>query len=140
MKIKCKTCGFEGEALNREGKCYCSACGSEIEGVAAPATVVVEGTSAVTETLTDKETCPICKNTQKNILKGNKCVCALCGTEFTPAPKSTGSTAVTAAQSKASSVDEAKKAKDQMLLLGVVFLFLFWPVSLYFFYKWYNMK
>lgn len=130
MVKTCSVCNHTGELTWRDGKYYCAMCGSEVAETAPQ--VKDQQNLAATDV-----TCPICKNKDNNLFDGSKYRCALCGTSFdrpsqayTPASfTNTGNT---------QRVQELTQKKDKYLILGIVFLFLFWPVGAYFFYKFYK--
>lgn len=129
----CNICHHTGELTWRDGKYYCAMCGSEIAET--EPTVQTQRSSTV-----NNATCPICKNRENNLFDGNKYRCSLCGTpfdmhqEFRVPTHSAPSSSFNRDQYAA----ELKKKKNRNMGLGVLFVILFWPVSIYFFYKAYE--
>lgn len=131
MIKKCSVCGHTGELTWRDGKYHCAVCDSEVSEKEPQ--VQLRNDAA-----TYNAVCPICKNKENNLFDGSKYRCALCGTPF-DLPK------VVQTQSykqfsyvndnDAQKVKELKKQKNRNLVLGILFIWLFWPVSIYFFYK-----
>ena len=141
MIKKCRICSHTGELTWRDGKYYCAMCGTEIaetEPVVQPqAPVQQPRTSVVT---VNNAICPICKNQSENLFDGNKYRCSLCGTTFEKEPEYQAPQYNNNSYNYQNSyrVQELKKEKDKYLGLGILFLFLFWPVGAYFFYKMYQ--
>ena len=131
MIKKCNVCGHTGELTWRDGKYHCAACDSEIS----------ETEPAVQKsTVVNNATCPICKNRENNLFDGNRYRCALCGTDFDmyqAAETQTNTTVSNNGDIAQKAVDGFKK-KDPNLILGIIFIFLFWPLAIYFFYKFYQ--
>ncbi len=88
-------------------------------------------------------TCPICKNTVNNTLVNGKCRCGRCGSNFDfnqpvyISNPDTGSKHTDYTSKKRANLE---KEKNNKLVLGIVFLFVFWPVAIYFFYKTYQIS
>lgn len=143
----CPICGHTGELTWRDGKYYCAMCGTmipETDPVVQPQAPVQQpqvqqyrsGTSTV-----NNVTCPICKNQANNLFDGVKYRCSLCGTQFDRQPEyqeSQYNQYNSYGNPNSYRVQELKKQKDKYLGLGVLFLFIFWPVGAYFFYKMYQ--
>lgn len=131
MVKTCSVCNHTGELTWRDGKYYCAMCGSEVSETAP--------TAQPQQNLTVSDvTCPICKNGENNIFDGKKYRCALCGTSFDRPREEYTPTSFTYT-GNTQRVQELKKQRDKNLILGLVFVFLFWPVSIYFFYKFYKI-
>ena len=131
MVKTCSVCNHTGELTWRDGKYYCAMCGSEVSETAP--TVQPQQNLTVSDV-----TCPICKNKDNNIFDGKKYRCALCGTSFDRPREEYTPTSFTYT-GNTQRVQELKKQRDKNLSLGLVFVFLFWPVSIYFFYKFYKI-
>ena len=131
MVKTCSVCNHTGELTWRDGKYYCAMCGSEVSETAP--TVQPQQNLTVSDV-----TCPICKNGENNIFDGKKYRCALCGTSFDRPREEYTPTSFTYT-GNTQRVQELKKQRDKNLILGLVFVFLFWPVSIYFFYKFYKI-
>jgi len=136
---RCKICGAAGEPVWREGKSYCASCGSmmETEPVYAAPVVPVQPVRAV---------CPICKNADNNAMRDGKYVCALCATEF--AVQQPQYQQVNVRQSAYQNLTspqntgrrmELEKERNRKIVWGLVWVFLFWPVAVYQFYKAYQV-
>ena len=138
MNKTCKICGHTGENVWRENKYYCASCGNEID--------VTQSEPQRNEVIINIA-CPICKNAKNNTIREGKCHCSLCGTEFDPQTVAqpaynTYNTYNTTPQ-YAPAYNDARRhmleeEKSKRLLWGCVFLVLFWPVSIYHFYKLYQ--
>lgn len=129
----CNTCHHTGELTWRDGKYYCAMCGSEV----AETEPTVQPQRATT---VNNATCPICKNRDNNLFDGGKYRCSLCGTPFElqqeyhePTYNQSG-----AGNNRSQYVADLKKQKEKNIVIGVVLVFIFWPVSIYFFYKAYK--
>ena len=144
MIKKCNICGHTGELTWRDGKYYCAMCGTEIaetDPVVQPQPVMQTQSATTAANIT----CPICRNKENNRFDGSRYHCALCATTFdlqqaTQAQQSWqyqqyGSTPNFASQYR---IEELKKQKKSNITTGIVFVFLFWPASIYFFYKAYK--
>lgn len=140
MNKTCTKCGYRGENVWRDGKYYCAICESEID-----VTQQDFQTNGTTSETPINATCPICRNATNNTLRSGKCHCALCGTDFDltqqayrPEPNAT----VIGANTRYSSAKRAEleSEKNRRLMWGIVFLFFFWPVSIYHFYKMYQVS
>jgi len=144
MIKKCEICSHVGELTWRNGKYYCAMCGSEVaetDPVVTPQPQVQARPSMVAANVM----CPICKNKENNQFDGIKYHCALCRTSFDLQQAAQlqqydqyGSASNSYAQSEKQK--ELKKERDNKVVLGIVFVFLFWPVSIYFFYKAYQLN
>lgn len=127
----CPSCGYSGELTWRDGKYHCAMCDAEVSE-SQPEVVVRE------ETVVQHATCPICRNRTDNLFNGVKYRCALCGTAFDlyqETWKPTSHEYTNQGNTSYSWAEEAKKQRKRHIILGVIFLFVFWPVSIYFFYK-----
>lgn len=163
MKMKCITCGYEGEPTWRDQKYYCPFCNMEIPE--SQLTVEKEPDKTYTEKVSApivKATCPICRNSDGNTLEDGECKCSLCGTVFDieAAGADPGySSASGSFQSTAGDSPEARyfkqatamsgsssnrrnaleEEKGKRLLWGCIFLVVFWPIAIYHFYKLYQI-
>lgn len=87
------------------------------------------------------------------MLRNGKCYCSMCGTEFDYAPtvsysnysqpvpqygQAVGYHGVNYKPVNAARREQLVQEKKHRMTWGIVFLFLFWPVSVYHFYKWYQ--
>ena len=134
MIMKCHICAHTGEPVWRDEKRYCAVCGSELKDEA-PA-------YDLTESVADVDAiCPICRNDENNRQEGDKYRCSLCGTLFDldeeyyiPQEETPAYTYNSGSNAK----QELQKQKSRNTTIGVVCLFLFWPASIYFFYKAYK--
>ena len=134
MVKKCHICSHVGELTWRNGKYYCAMCGSEISETQPQ----YQGQQQ-TNTVVSNAVCPICKNKDNNVFDGTKYRCALCGTSFDlhqeswqpqySAPYQTGY------NTNNTYIQELIQKRNRYRTLGVVFIFLFWPAAVYFFYK-----
>jgi len=141
----CGICGHKGELTWRDGKYYCAMCGSEI----ADTQPVVQPQSTNNAYVSNAE-CPICKNAANNTYQNGKYHCAMCGTWFelrqpTYEPQHNTYNSYSgnysgSAYLRSQRYNDLKKEKSKNFGLGVLFIFLFWPVSIYFFYKYYKVK
>ena len=138
MIKRCPACSHTGELNWRDGKYYCAMCGKEV----AETEPEVKHASVVNHV-----TCPICKNKENNLVEGDKYRCALCGTPFDlqQAPQTSYSeqfanvkSTIQANSGILTKAWEALKKGDTNIVLGIIFFFVFWPVSIYFFYKFYK--
>lgn len=152
MKASCKICGYTGESTWRNGRFYCAACGSEVSSTPEEAKPVEAVVSAPVQVK-----CPICENEKGNTLRDGKYRCALCGTLFDLPQKPQSRPAFSSAyedddfgysldrqpdwlwemdqEEKKANRKELEKEQNKKIIWGIVWLFLFWPVSIYFFYK-----
>lgn len=130
----CHTCHHTGELTWRDGKYYCAMCGTEISETEPQ--VQPQRTAVV-----NNATCPICKNRDNNIFDGTKYRCSLCGTPFDlQQPVQTPNyNQYNTNYGYSNRAKELKKEKDKNVGLGILFVFLFWPVAVYFFYKAYKL-
>ncbi len=139
MNKICNKCGYNGENMWRDGKYYCAACGSEVD-VTQQDSNTNRGSS--TE-IPINAVCPICKNANNNTLKNGKCYCSLCGTPFdfnqprynTMFDEDNIINNYKAERYKAERIAELEKQKNNKMLWGILFVFVFWPVAIYFFHK-----
>lgn len=130
----CHTCQHTGELTWRDGKYYCAMCGSEISEKQPEA----QPQRAAT---VNNVSCPICKNRENNLFDGTKYRCSLCGTPFDWRPEEPVFT--NRQQSSGSTFAYAqtlKEKKKKHLTWGIVCVFFFWPASIYFFYKAYQLN
>ena len=132
INVRCRICGNNENNYIRDGKCICSACGSVIEYEQAPTR------SAAAPSVISCE-CPICRTKNDNKYENGKCTCALCGSIFNytaPQPAQPPVVNRSAYGTVAPVYNTAANKQDtKYLVLGIVFLFIFWPVSIYFFIK-----
>lgn len=134
MIKKCPACDHTGELTWRDGKYHCAVCDS----------VVPENEPQVLvrhDPITANAICPVCKNKENNQFDGSRYRCALCGTPFVPqqVPQTQSYAQFSNVNTpNAQRVQELQKQKNRNLILGIVFIWLFWPVSIYFFYKFYQ--
>ena len=131
MIKKCSACGHMGELTWRDGEYHCAMCDN----------VVTEDqpqTQHFYDTRIDNPVCPVCKNKEDNQFDGSQYRCALCGTPFVPQQVQQAQPYVQFSDVHTQNmqrVEELKKEKNRNLIWGIVFIWLFWPVSIYFFYK-----
>ena len=143
MNMTCNVCGSTAEPYIKDGKYICKTCGCAMGDVPAeekkPA-AAPENNGAVVNHIE----CPICKNKNENTVKNGKCKCALCGTEFDPQKNDNGVTPPASKTDKKptakSSNEQLEKEKNKNIIIGAVLLFVFWPASIYFFYKAYQIS
>lgn len=141
----CSICGHKGELTWRDGKYYCPMCGSEV----AETQPVAQNQPAISQQVANVE-CPICKNAANNTYQGGKYHCAMCGTWFELRqpiyqPQQNTYSNYSSHYNGSSYLhtqryNELKKEKSKNFGLGVLFIFLFWPVSIYFFYQYHKVK
>ena len=137
----CGICGHIGELTWRDGNYYCAMCGSRVEETQPAA----KPQSAVHQQVSNAE-CPICKNSVNNVYQNGKYRCGMCGTWFElvqPAyepRQNTYNTYSSNTRVRGPYYDELMKTKNKNFRLGVLFVFLFWPASIYFFYKYNKAK
>lgn len=154
MIKRCGICSHVGELTWRDGKYYCAMCGSEIAETE-PVTQTQYQAQPRSVVTTSNVMCPICRNKDNNLFDGMKYRCALCGTSFdlqqTPPPQqqyqyqqqgyqqpyNNGAPYYNVNSQRYAAL---KKDKDKKVTLGIVFIFLFWPASIYFFYKAYQLN
>ena len=124
MIKKCDACDYIGELIYRNGKYYCTMCGSEVTENA-PDT---QGQPQA-QALVNDVSCPICKNREKNLFDGKKYYCALCGAPFMPQQNEQTSNYGQSAGASNSNylpyVQNLKKEKRKNIGLGILFVFLF---------------
>ena len=141
MKKVCPICGFNGENMWRDGKYYCASCGSEIEATQPDAPT---NTPKASNEMVINATCPICKNTANNTFKDGKAHCALCGTSFDlvqPGYNGMPNTGFSPNYPiNTARIAELEKARSKKVGWGIVWLIIFWPVSIYFFYQAYQLN
>jgi transcription initiation factor TFIIIB Brf1 subunit/transcription initiation factor TFIIB len=142
----CGICGYKGELTWRDGKYHCAMCGSEV----AETQPVAQSQPEVSQQVVNAE-CPICRNTANNTYQSGKYHCGMCGTWFElrqPAYQPQQNTYNNYSNSNYGGAtylnsvryNELKKEKSKNFSLGILFIFLFWPVSIYFFYKYNKVK
>ena len=143
MTKKCNVCSYVGELTWRDGKYYCAMCGSEI----AETDPVVQAQPQMQQSrptvVVNNVNCPICKNAANNQFDGTHYRCSLCGTSFDlqqAQAQQYGQFHSVHNRSQSQAVQELKKQKDRNMVIGIVFVFLFWPVAIYFFYKAYQIN
>ena len=136
MNKKCTICGYSGENVWRDGKYYCATCGSEIDVTQKDN----NANTASSEGMTVNAECPICKNDKNNILQDGKCRCSLCGTSFDYHQTVQSNCEPTNTFFTDARRAELEKQKNNKLIWGIVWLILCWPVSIYFFYKMYQLS
>ena len=149
MNKVCKVCGYKSENVWRDGKYYCAACGSEIDMTQPDNDVPQQGnndlapqtgnTYAADEVVINA-VCPICKNASNNTLRNGKGHCALCGTSFDLAQAYNPQPSVNVQDVNRAKRAELEQKKNKKMILGIVFLFIFWPVSIIFFYEMYQIS
>ena len=141
MIKKCNVCSHIGELTWRDGNYYCAMCGSKVEEtqpqvqVQAPVQPTVVAANVV---------CPICRNKENNQFDGSQYRCSMCGTSFDLQQAAQAQQYEYSPQqfngfASKQKIDELKKQKDRKILIGIVCVFLFWPASIYFFYKAYKI-
>lgn len=131
MIKKCPVCGHTGELTWRDGKYHCAVCDSEVSETEPQV-------QPINNTTVNNVTCPVCKNKENNQFDGSKYRCALCGTPFVPqqVPQTQSYAQFSHVNTQnAQRVQELQKQKTRNLVLGILFIWLFWPASIYFFYK-----
>lgn len=138
MTKTCPICGHTAELTWRNGEYHCAACDSVVSEYAPQST---SSSTPQAGSIVDDVTCPICKNSDNNRYIGGKYRCALCGTTFDKPFEETYSYYQSYSNANpylAQQVAALKEEKSKYLKLAIVFLFLFYPVSFYFFYKLYK--
>lgn len=138
MVKTCHICGHSGELTWRDGKYYCAMCGTHIEETQYEPQP--QHTAPAPTPVYDVE-CPICRNRSNNAYENGRYRCSLCGTRFDPnEPEQTPIYQATGYYPKTETyqVKELKKQKDKYVILGIVFICIFWPVGVYFLYKAYQ--
>ena len=148
MIKRCPACGHTGELTWRDGKYRCAMCDGEISETEPQV-------QAQRSTTVSNATCPICRNKENNLFDGSKYRCALCGTPFDLQPEVqeptfhqfAGVNIPFAQQPRQYAgtkpvatpyIKELQKTKKKNMTWGIVCIFLFWPVSIYFFYQYYK--
>jgi len=144
MNKQCRVCGYIGENVWQNNRYYCAACGSEID-VTQPDPVPQP---QFTQQTAIQVVCPICKNAANNTLVNGQYRCALCGTMFdytspqTYAPVNNGYNPGYNGynpgyqyQNTYARRMELESKRNNKMIWGIVCLFLFWPLSIYFFYQ-----
>ncbi len=138
MNKICKVCGHAGENVWRDGKYYCASCGSEIDVTQTEnATSNQNGTAVGIQAV-----CPICKNANNNYLQDGQCHCSMCGSTFNMQQSSMNVNPMGYSSNNpmiAARKAELEKQKNNRMVWGIVFVFLFWPVAIYHFYKLYQI-
>jgi hypothetical protein len=153
MKKTCSICGYTGENVWRDNKYYCAACGQEIDVTAYDPDALDEDTFEEEDTApaTDSKnfinvTCPVCMNSENNTFSNGKCHCSLCGTSFDVNETRQDNAFNSGAHYNGGSnynADEIARLESEAsgnLGCGVVCIFLFWPLAIYYFVKWHNNK
>lgn len=129
MVLTCKVCQHSADVYPFNGKYYCPQCGCEILNT----TPQENGSAGTAE-------CPICKNREGNRFEGGKYRCALCDATFSsheqPWKPQYQQTYTRLAQEQ--NVENLQKEVKRWRNLGILFVFLFWPASVYFFYRCYK--
>ena len=141
MIKQCHVCNHTGELTWRDGKYYCAMCGTEISERAPVAQPQVQAQPQHSATV-NNVTCPICQNRTNNIFDGAKYRCALCGTTFDAQPDASAYSYNSYTKTnpyRAQQLQELHKKKDKALLTAIILFFIFWPVAIYFFYKFYKL-
>ena len=145
MIKKCKICGHEGELTWRNGKYYCAMCSSEVaetDPVVQPQVQAQPPVQAQPTMTAANVICPICKNKENNLFDGSRYHCSLCRTTFdlqqATQAQQYGQYNGAPNYLHAQKIEELKKQKKNNIVTGIVFVFLFWPASIYFFYKAYQ--
>lgn len=134
MIKKCPVCSHVGELTWRDGKYYCAMCSSEVSET--EPTV-----QAYADTPVANIACPICRNKDNNLFDGTKYRCALCGTSFDLQRKQEIEQKFSVDYSYgARKIEELEKKKDRTLITACVLVIFFWPASIYFFYKFAQIK
>lgn len=143
MEKTCQICGHKGELTWRDNQYYCSCCGSIVEVTqqepqSAP---VIQSR----QTLGVQVVCPICKNDQNNYLQDGQFYCSMCGSAFNaqqsnvnPSVPNTDYYVPRSTMSNARR-EALEKEKNDRLIWGIVWVFLFWPIAVYHFYKLYKV-
>ncbi len=152
MNKKCNVCGFAGENVWRDGKYFCASCGSEIDVTQPggyPETQPPVNPNPAANRMPVSAVCPICKNSNNNYMQNGQCHCAMCGTTFayqqynsTPNPTyNSYNGGYNGGYNPYNSERRAslEKQKNNRLVWGIIWFFLFWPVSIYHFYKLYKI-
>ncbi len=156
MNKVCRNCGHSGENVWRNGTYHCAMCDAEIDMTAPDAHDKYDAVDARQSggNVYLNAVCPICKNEKGNYMNSGKGYCALCGSEIpinrsndgynnnysnnysnnNSRPANSGSRGA-----KSSWDEEREKEKKNSLVLGIVFLFVFWPVGIYFLWKYFTM-
>ena len=141
MNKICSVCGFSGENVWRDGKYFCASCGSEID-------MTAPDSAPKSDSVVVNAECPICKNREGNVVRGGKCYCALCASEIDLAAQNQRSSYGNSYSesygrpfsydAKSARKKELEKKRNGHLVWAIVWVFLCWPVSIYFFYKLYQ--
>lgn len=134
MQKICKICGHNGENVWKDGRYYCASCGSEIDITQQDSNTNCDSTETVIDAV-----CPVCKNDNNNTLRNGKCHCALCGILFDVNQQINNPQHIIGAY-KTTRRAELEKQKNNRMVWGIVWLFLFWPISIYHFYKMYQIS
>ncbi len=139
MNKICKVCGHAGENTWRDGKYYCASCGSEIDITQAESATSSQSINSVPI----QAICPICKNANNNYFQNGQCHCSMCGSSFSMQQPHTHinnmgyNTNHAAIEAKKAALEKQKNSK---LIWGIIWLLIFWPVSIYYFYKMYQIS
>lgn len=152
MIVRCEKCGCTREPTWRDGKYYCVICGEQInEKAMRPGDVENdEGASspqigAAVKATQIKVVCPICRNAENNTLENGHCRCSLCASVFDlPQSQQTASgeriVYVPTPAANSAQREDLEKKRSNALVWAIVWLILFWPVSIYFFVKYANIS
>lgn len=154
MKKTCSICGYTGENVWRDNKYYCAACGQEIDVTAYDPHALDEDEDTFEEETAPASdsknyinvTCPVCMNSENNTFSNGKCHCSLCGTSFdvseTRQENTYGNTNTGYAGNTYNADEIARLESDanSNLGCGIVCIFLFWPLAIYYFVKYHNTK
>ena len=156
MNKVCRHCGHSGENVWRNGTYHCAMCDAEIDMTAPDAHDKYDAVDARQSggNVYLNAVCPICKNNKGNYMKQGKGYCALCGSEIYINQGGNNNTygnnnnnyysnnskpAGESRNEKSVWEKEREKEKKNNLILGIVFLFVFWPVGVYFLWKYFTM-
>lgn len=148
MMNRCKICGAGGDPVWRDGRSYCASCGSMMETAPMPVNPVVQTVQPViTQSAAVRAVCPICKNADNNGLRNGRYVCALCATEFDFQQPQYQQVSVQQSPYQdltrlhnTARREELEKQRNRKVIWGIVWIFLFWPIALYQFYRAYQIS
>ena len=133
MVKTCPICGHTAELTWRNNEYHCAACDSVVSEQAPQATSYAEPQAG---TVVNNVTCPICKNRDNNRFIGAKYRCSLCGTTFEKEEyQETYYQPYSGGYARAQQIEELTKEKKRNTTIGIILLFVFWPVGVYFLYK-----
>lgn len=144
---RCNICGAAGDPVWREGRSYCASCGSVMETAPMYAEPVMPTQPVIAQSTAVRPVCPICKNADNNGMRNGRYVCALCATEFDFRQPQYQQTYVqpsayqdlTQLHSSARR-GELEKKRNRKVVWGIVWIFLFWPIAVYQFYRAYQIS